>query len=228
VKTVAVALATTTALAGALIGYRVGQRAEAHNAEMSKVDSHAGATDVNRSHLGDGASRVPEGRGRSPSMEPKSLDLPRMGSLDRRLVNGESRLNGVRIKTLTSVNKLITENCRHLHRKGDTEIEMDVQVAITEGVFSVLGVANIGVRRGAPLDEPTVSCITRLFATAIEIAGPKAAVTVLPGLIGAPTRRWYGMEGTAGTIVATARLSDQPDCTVQSAAGEPGARPPTR
>jgi hypothetical protein len=101
-------------------------------------------------------------------------------------------------------------------------------VAITGGVLSVLGVSNIGVRRGAPLDEPAARCIARLFATAIEIAGPNATVTALPGLTAAPTRRWFGMEGTEGTLVATARLSDQPDCTGQSPADEPGPRPRAR
>jgi hypothetical protein len=207
-----IVLVATTALACTLIGFRVGQRTEIHDGEMSKVDLQSGNTEVDRSQSGAPADRG-LGQERQPtSTQQTPLVLPRMGSLDRRLINGEERLRGVLIKSVTSVRRLIVENCRHLHRAGDTDIEMDLHVAIRRGVFSILGASNIGVRRGAPLAEPAARCISQLFATPIEIGSPSPLSRVLPGLTGIPTRRWYGLEGTEGTVVATTRFTDRPDC----------------
>ena len=218
-KPIEVALAAATALACTALGYRVGHDTEARSADMADMAPRTSgrSANVNRSRPVAPADRE-HGQVARASTEPTRLVLPRMGSLDQRLVNGEVRLRGARIKAVTTVNRLVTESCRHLHQNGDTEIEVDVQLAISGGVLTILGVSNIGVRRGAPLDERAARCISQRFARPIDIADPNPAAGVSPGLTGAPGRRWYRMEGTAGTVVATARFTGRPDCTLQSAA----------
>ena len=213
-RPIEIALGAATVLSCTLVGYRIGRKANRPSGEIPDQVATAVEDSVKTPGAAGKGGLERQPMPFSPARSP--LALPKLGTLDQRLLNGELRLGGVRIKAVTTFHQVVTENCRHLHHNGDSEVEALLQLAIKEGIFTIASVSNVTVSRGAPLDERAASCISQLFARPMAIAGPNQIAPAFPGLTAKPTRRWYGMDGTAGTVVATARFMDRPECALPS------------
>jgi hypothetical protein len=204
-----------------VIGHRLG--ASQSDSEVMRVEARQGTQNLEQF-----PTRPESGGGRAqyrglPEDTPVVSELPRMGTLDHRLISGEVRLRGVRIKAVTAANRIAIQTCRHFQKSGDTEVEADVRLTIKGGVITIVGVSKLGVRRGAPLDDRAALCISQVFAKPIDIAGPNRT-GFRNGMTGPPGGRWHPLEGTEGTVVARVKLSSRPECAMESS-GVPGGSP---
>jgi hypothetical protein len=165
-----------------------------------------------------GAARLPAALAAVPV---RPIVLPRLGSVDQMLLEGQHHVSLFRTRARSYFLERAME-CRRHHEQGDTWVEAALDVSLKGGVFRLLGVHSIQVKRGSPLNEATRNCMVAQFQQPIVLPPPPPPPEAPPEQRAKYDGKWGDLPDLEGDVIVEAGFGDNA-CSPDGAKAPPPA-----